>query len=111
MDNPAAAEKLREQNEKLRAELKTLTATLNDAIAKHKAKQFEKNRPPAQAAELTNEKERELRKLHAKINRYKKEIAEMKKNIDGSLGGNDLNDLENEEKWLKKKVAQLEDEN
>jgi len=35
----------------------------------------------------------------------------MKKSIDGSLGGNDLNDLENEEKWLKKKVAQLEDEN
>ena len=38
MDNPAAAEKLREQNDKLRAELKTLTTTLNDAIAKHKAK-------------------------------------------------------------------------
>ena len=38
MENPDAAEKLREQNDKLRTELATLTKTLNEAIANHKAK-------------------------------------------------------------------------
>ncbi len=66
---------------------------------------------PKQTEDLQDQKERELRRIQAKINKDKKEIAEMKKGIDGNLGGNDLADMENQQRFLKRRVDELEEEN
>jgi hypothetical protein len=65
---------------------------------------------PKQTEDLQDQKERELRRIQAKINKDKKEIAEMKKGIDGNLGGNDLADMENQQRFLKRRVDELEEE-
>jgi hypothetical protein len=52
MDTRLAAEKLREQNNKLKSELETLREALNEAIKKQKAKDAASLRVPKQSEDL-----------------------------------------------------------
>ena len=65
--------------------------------------------PPRE--EPSNETEREMQAAMNKINKYKRDIAAMKKQLDGNLNEARITDLENQSRYLTKRIQELEAEN
>ena len=61
--------------------------------------------------EGNTETEKEIQSAFAKINKYKKDIANMKKQLDGNLNEARITDLENQSRYLTKRIQELETEN
>jgi len=110
LDPVTAIDRLRKQNEKLRNELRVLSKALDEALDKQKKQ--ERQRARAHTLEKpSNETERELEVTFNKINKYKREIASMKKQLDGNLNESKITDLENQSTYLNKRIQELESEN
>ncbi|CAG9315037.1 unnamed protein product [Blepharisma stoltei] len=110
LDPVIAIDKLKKQNEKLRSELKVLSRALDEALDKQKKQERERARVPPRE-EGSTETEKELQTSLARINKYKKDIANMKKQLDGNLNESKITDLENQSKYLSKRIQELEAEN
>ncbi|OMJ76443.1 hypothetical protein SteCoe_24185 [Stentor coeruleus] len=110
LDSGVAIEKLKAQNEKLRNELKVLSKALDETLEKQKKQDRKKGRVPVRE-EPSNETEKEIQVAFAKINKYKKDIASMKKQLDGNLNEARITDLENQSRFLSKRIQELENEN
>lgn len=91
--------------------MKVLSRALNEALEKQKKQEKLRNRVPAAHTEGASETEKELEATLAKIARYKKEIASMKKQLDGNLNDERVTALENQSKYLSGRIRELEAEN
>jgi chromosome segregation ATPase len=97
-----AVEKLERQNEKLRFELRELTAALENA------KKRQKNAKIPNLSEL-NEDQNAVT-VNSKIEKLKKEIARMKKELEGNLNIVKITELEDHSKFLSKRIEELQSE-
>lgn len=61
--------------------------------------------------DANTETDKEVQAAFAKINKYKKDIANMKKQLDGNLNEARITDLENQSRYLGKRIQELESEN
>lgn len=95
-----AIENLEKQNEKLRKELKELRNAL--AIVKKKNSGEPLNRKGSE--------EKCLSSTDSKIKRFKIEINRMKNELEGNLNISKITELENQSKFLSKKIEELESE-
>lgn len=101
-DGHSAIERLEKQNEKLRSELKELTTALENA------KKRQKNAKVPVLSEL-NEDQNAVT-VNSKIEKLKKEIARMKKELEGNLNIEKITEYENTSKFLSKKIEELQSE-
>jgi hypothetical protein len=88
--------------------LKILTRSLDEAISNQKKQDRLRARPPNQQEE--SEADKDFKSVHSKIKRYKADIAEMKRQLDGSLHQNHITDLENQSRFLTKRIKELEEQ-
>ena len=79
-------------------------------MEKQKKQERKKARVPVRE-EGNTETEKEIQIAFAKINKYKKDIASMKKQLDGNLNEARITDLENQSRYLSKRIQELETEN
>lgn len=98
----SAVEKLERQNEKLRSELKELTAALDNA------RKRQRNAKVPVLSEL-NEDQSSVT-VNSKINKLKQEISRMKKELEGNLNIEKITELENHSKFLTMKIEELNSE-
>lgn len=83
-----------------------MTRSLEEAIQNQKKQDRIKARPPNQQEEADGD----FKSVHSKLKRYKAEITEMKRQLDGSLHQNHITDLENESRFLSKRIKELEEQ-
>ena len=87
-----------------------LSRALDETLEKQKKQDRKKARVPIRE-EGNTETEKEIQAAFAKINKYKKDIAGMKKQLDGNLNEARITDLENQSRYLTKRIQELETEN
>lgn len=87
-----------------------LSRALDETLEKQKKQDRKKARVPIRE-EGNTETEKEIQAAFAKINKYKKDIASMKKQLDGNLNEARITDLENQSRYLTKRIQELETEN
>lgn len=92
---------LQSQNAGLRNELEVLGQALDEALTRQERG---RTRPPSAP-------ERELQTALSKIQRYKREIAHMKQQLAGNLNEARITDLENQGRYLSRRIIELESEN
>ncbi|CAG9314600.1 unnamed protein product [Blepharisma stoltei] len=109
VDNTLAVNKLKNQNAKLKTELRVLKRSLEEAISRQRKIDSEKTKIPQHNGNNT-ELEKELNNVYWKINDYKKDINEMKMQLIGNLKNPKITDLENRRAFLKKQIEEVEAE-
>lgn len=105
--------KLRTQNENLKKELKFLTEKLEQFVEKSRQRKNDKFNSGAQANEKDEQilaKENELKQSQHKIQFYKREIENMRRQLEGSYNIQKIIALEDEQKNKERILKQLQEE-
>ena len=108
-------ERLKEQNARLKSELNILTEKLEEFVQKAKAKKQRKLELKRKGIEEDNEvikqKKMELNKVQNKIKQYNKEIANMRRQLEGNYNIDKIIGLEDEVKDKERILKELQSEN
>ncbi len=111
-DKQVIISKLRNQNEKLKAELKVLSSKLEEFVERSRHKKQERILPKEiEKDSFIKQKESELRQSQQKIQFYKKEIDTMRRQLEGSYNIQKIIQLEDEQKDKERILKQLQEEN
>ena len=115
LQKTSMVERLKEQNERLKNELKVLTEKLEEFVQKAKVSKQSKVDHKKRAVEEDNEvikaKKAELAKIQNKIKSYNKEIANMRRQLEGSYNIDKIIGLEDEVKDKERVLRELQTEN